>query len=237
MAVEVEIGRRFGRWVVVEKLSYKQKYLARCDCGEERNIRVYDLLQGKTTMCKGCATSAVKSPGKAISNTTEYNTWIHINQRCHNPNNKDYPNYGGRGIEVYPLWRESYEAFYMHMGPKPDKGYSIERLDVNKGYEPGNVVWATCTEQNRNKRTNVKVDLFGNGVLKTVAEWAEEPICTAPIKTVYKRIERGWDHSVAIVTPVGGTQREGAVYHQTLLQERGGLETADGKEQEEEQQR
>ena len=124
----------------------------------------------------------------------------------------------------------------MHMGAKPEGGgYSIERLDVNKGYLPGNVVWATRLEQNRNKRTNVRVDLFKCGETKTVSEWIEQPICTAPMKTVYKRIERGWDPGVAIVTPVGSNKNAGSAYYRMLLQERGGLDAANGKKQEEQQ--
>ena len=204
MAVEVEIGREFGRWVVVEKLDYKQKYTCRCSCGEEQNIRVYDLLKGKTSMCRVCSAENAKSPGIPVSSTTEYNTWIHINQRCHNPSNKDYKNYGGRGIQVYPLWRESYEAFVMYMGNKPAPHYTIERLDVNKGYEPGNVSWIPRNAQARNKRTNVRVTINGNTA--TVAEWVEGDLCSAPAKTVYKRIERGWEPRDAILTPVGATQ-------------------------------
>ena len=203
MAIEVEIGRKFGRWIVVEKLSYKQKYLCRCACGHEQNIRVYDLLKGKTLMCRTCSAKASAS-GTAVSNTPEYNTWVHINQRCHNPKNKDFKNYGGRGIEVYSLWRESFEAFFMYIGAKPAPSYSIERLDVNKGYSPGNVTWATKVDQARNKRTNVRVDI--DGEIKTVAAWAEDPLCSVPLKTVYKRIERGWDPVAAVLTPVGGKQ-------------------------------
>lgn len=201
MAIEVEIGQRFGCWVVVEKLTYGQKYTARCDCGRESNIRVYDLVQGKTTMCKQCSASAAKSPGQPVSTTTEYNTWVHINQRCHNSNNKDYKNYGGRGIFVCDLWRESYEAFIMYIGKKPTPAHTIERIDVNVGYQPGNVTWATRDEQARNKRSNVRVTI--NDVTKTVVEWTEDPLCGVPMKTIYKRIERGWDPREAVLTPVG----------------------------------
>lgn len=209
MAVEVEIGRQFGRWVVVKKLSYKQKYLCKCSCGAENNIRVYDLLKGKTLMCRTCSANAAKSNG-VVSNTTEYNTWIHITQRCHNPNNKDHSNYGGRGIVVCDMWRESYEAFLMCVGKKPTPEHTIERLDVNKGYQPGNVVWATRDEQARNKRNNVRITI--NNITKTAVEWSEDESCTVPLKTIYKRIERDWDPQDAVLVPVGSAKtklREG----------------------------
>lgn len=201
MAQEVQVGQRFGLWVVKAKLTYGQKYLCQCDCGAESNVRVYDLVKGKTTMCKSCASRAAKSPGDPVSTTTEYNTWVHINQRCHNPKNKDYHNYGGRGIHVYPLWRESYEAFLMYIGKKPTPKHSIERIDVNKGYEPGNVKWADNIEQARNKRSNVFVEIDGEN--KTVVEWSTDPRCKVPVKTIYKRIERGWDPVEAVLKPSG----------------------------------
>ncbi len=199
MAVELEIGQRFGRWVVHEKLSYKQKWRCLCDCGAESNIRVYDLTAGKTTMCKVCSANASKS-NKSISNTTEYNTWVHINQRCHNQNNKDYAGYGGRGIIVCDLWRTSYEAFLMCVGKKPTPEHSIERIDVNGNYEPGNVCWATVTEQARNKRSNVRVTI--DDVTKTVVEWAEDDRCPVSAKAIYKRLERGWDPQDAVLKPL-----------------------------------
>lgn len=205
MAVKLEIGQRFGLWVVKKQLGYQQKWLCQCDCGAESNVRVYDLTKGKTTMCKSCSARAVKSPGEPISGTTEYNTWVHINQRCHNTNNKDYRNYGGRGIHVYPLWRESYEAFLMHIGKKPEPGHSIERLDVNKGYEPGNVCWATSIEQARNKRSNVRITISGE--TKTAVEWGADPRCSVPLKTIYKRISRGWDAEEAVLVAVGGLHK------------------------------
>ena len=134
MAKEVEIGQRFGRWVVVKKLDYKQKYTCRCDCGKEQNIRVYDLLKGKTLMCRSCSVSVSKTEhghSTQDSVSSEYNTWTHMIQRCHNPNNKDYPNYGGRGIQVCDLWKGSFEAFFMMVGPKPTPKHTIERIDHN----------------------------------------------------------------------------------------------------------
>ena len=123
-----------------------------------------------------------------MSDTPEYNTWVHMNQRCHNPRNKDYENYGGRGIEVYPIWRKSFEAFYMTIGPKPFPEATIERIDDDRGYEPGNVKWIGREEQVLNKRDNIYIEI--DGVSKTVSQWAKE----SPVNefTIYKRVKRGW---------------------------------------------
>lgn len=138
-------------------------------------------------MCKACSTRT-KKESHGMSGTPEYNTWVHMNQRCHNPNNKDYGDYGGRGIEVDPLWRDSFEAFFMMVGPRPFPDATIERVDYNKGYVPGNVKWISREEQVLNKRDNVVIEL--DGISKTVSQWAEESPVSA--FTIYKRVKRGW---------------------------------------------
>jgi hypothetical protein len=73
-------------------------------------------------------------------------------QRCVDQNGKSYPNYGGRGISVCDRWRESFTAFLADVGEKPSPGMSLDRIDNDGNYEPGNVRWATASEQNRNRR-------------------------------------------------------------------------------------
>lgn len=184
-------GQIIGAWLLRKKLSYGNKYECLCTscCETVKNIRVYDLTGGKTRMCKRCSVQATRS-SHGMSDTAEYNTWIHMLQRCHNPNNKDYKHYGGRGIEVCDIWRESFEAFYMSVGPKPAPEYTIERMDYNKGYEPGNVKWATRQEQVLNQRDNVNITVGEE--TKTVSQWAKDPRCPVSSFTIYKRVNRGW---------------------------------------------
>jgi hypothetical protein len=122
--------------------------------------------------------------------------------RCTNKSNKDYKNYGGRGIQVCDLWKDSFETFLMQMGPRPSVYHSLERLDVNGNYEAGNVTWATVAEQSVNKRSTVRITIEGE--TKAVSEWAEDPRCVVTAKVVYKRIERGWDPVKAVLTPTKG---------------------------------
>lgn len=197
------IGRKFGAWTVTGPSSSSEKVLCKCDCGRtERAVRIYDLTHSKSLMCKRCSVSISKtthgaSPYGKVS--PEYNTWMHMIQRCHNSNNKDYKNYGGRGIFVCDMWKDSFEAFLLMVGKRPTLKHTIERIDTNKGYEPGNVRWATRAEQNVNTRSNVKLTI--DGETKTVSEWSRDPRCVVSMFTVYKRLDRGWDAAKALFTP------------------------------------
>lgn len=94
--------------------------------------------------------------------TPEYKTWARMKNRCFNVGGPDYPNYGGRGITVCEEWRSDFMAFFNHVGPRPTPKHSIDRIDNDKGYEPGNVRWATVAEQNLNRRPIVTGDEHGN---------------------------------------------------------------------------
>lgn len=101
-----------------------------------------------------------------------YKSWRQMKDRCLNPNNKQYAEYGGRGITVCERWKNSYENFLADMGSRPSKEYSIDRFPNNDGnYEPGNCRWATSIQQNRNRRSNHLVTY--NGETLPIKAWAE----------------------------------------------------------------
>jgi hypothetical protein len=118
---------------------------------------------------------------------------------------QDYRNYGGRGIKVCDEWIISFEAFFLHVGSMPTPDHSIERIDFNKNYEPGNVRWATKIEQANNRRVNVRLDL--DGIVRTIAEW--EDVLGLKHTTIGRRLERGWSIKEALTVPVkpGGANR------------------------------
>lgn len=98
----------------------------------------------------------------AISRSPEYKAWYAAKHRCTNPNNKYWNHYGGRGIKMCPEWQENFAAFLAHIGPKPHPKLTLDRIDNDKGYEPGNVQWATMSHQHLNKRpSNRRYDLSG----------------------------------------------------------------------------
>lgn len=153
-------GQRFGRWMVVslhakptrEKPSHNSLWLCRCDCGTQAIIDGPNLVKGGTQSC-GCLklerrTKHGHAKKRQIPNT--YYSWLALKQRCTNPNNPSYKNWGARGISVCERWL-SYENFLADMGPCP-YGFTIERIDVNGNYEPSNCTWIPKSEQGKNKR-------------------------------------------------------------------------------------
>lgn len=133
----------------------------------------------------------------------EYGVWRAMNDRCHLPSSEKYPLYGARGIVVCQEWRSDYLAFLSHIGRRPSPAHSIERIDNNKGYEPGNVRWATRKEQARNTRSNHFLEAFGRRA--TIVQWAEET--GKPSRLISKRISLGWTPERALTTEVETEQQ------------------------------
>lgn len=124
-----------------------------------------------------------------------------MTQRCHDPKHASYPWYGERGIHVCERWR-SLPNFIEDMGLRPAKGYTIDRLDNDKGYEPGNCRWATWTEQAETRRPSKSQLVYElDGERKTLSRWAREHGLKP--RQLYERVERyGWDLEKALTTPI-----------------------------------
>jgi hypothetical protein len=130
--------------------------------------------------------------------TPEHKTWLSMKNRCLNPNDTRFADYGGRGITICDKWENSFETFYADMGPRPE-GCSIDRIDVDGDYEPSNCRWATDTEQRRNKRNNHLIT--HKGETKTLAEWSE--ITNIKYATLKIRINKlKWPVERALTEPV-----------------------------------
>lgn len=133
------------------------------------------------------------------SRTPEYAVWRAIRDRCENPNDPRYKNYGARGIKVCDRWQRSFIDFMADMGPRPSDQHSIDRRKNGGDYEPSNCRWATRNEQAQNTRKS-KAPIEFMGQAKHIAEWARE-LGIRP-DTLALRIARGWTLEAALTRPV-----------------------------------
>lgn len=201
------VGKRFGRLVVLAMSNIRKgrdiTWECSCDCGKRAVVRGCSLRHGITTSC-GCyhrerLQAVVTKHGECWS--PEYVSWESLKGRCLNPKNKSYARYGGRGITVYEPWVNDFPAFLAHVGKRPTLRHQLDRIDNARGYEPGNVRWATVKEQARNRRSNVMLTLNGQSLCAT--DWA--PIVGLSAGTIVKRVRRGWSDEAALTTPWKGT--------------------------------
>jgi hypothetical protein len=195
-------GKRFGAVTILDRAPSKGRgwvWRYRCDCGAEGVCRSSRIPQGGCPRCsKERHDKAVTKHGNARSGkrTDLYQCWLGIRQRCFNENNESYPHYGGRGITVSPRW-DDFEVFAADIPPRPSAKHQLDRIDNNGNYEPGNVRWATCRDNNRNRRSNRMLTF--NGQTLVMKEWAEK--VGLPYTTLKQRIANGWDARKALTTP------------------------------------
>jgi hypothetical protein len=188
-------GRKYGRLTVLSYVGGSRacRWLCQCDCGVQKPINGGSIRSGKTISC-GCARVGRVTHG--MSRLTEYHIWKGMIDRCSRKKNRSYSIYGGRGITVCQEWRSDFLSFFAHVGPRPTTGHSIERVDVNGNYEPGNCVWATREQQFSNMQKTIYVMLDGEKMSLSQAIRRVDP--RASFSSVKYRLERGWDLRDAI---------------------------------------
>lgn len=194
------INERFGALVVINTAPGVRRKGARClvlcNCGRLAAVWPFRLMVG---LARSCGCRAVVKPRKSRRNGSrrrrpEYVAWWDMRRRCYDPTRRDFRNYGARGITVCAEWRSSFAAFFAHVGPRPSPKHSIDRIDNDGNYEPGNVRWATVSQQQRNRRDNRRITV-GN-TAATLAEWCERNGLS--VHTVAARLRLGWPADVAV---------------------------------------
>ena len=167
------IGKKYGKLKIVSLSYKKQKYTKSgrkdgflyyfnciCECGNYIDVNLHDLTSSHTQSCGCYQKTQVSKKNKIHGLTTSsiFHIWTSMKQRCLNPNNKAYKNYGGRGITICDDWKNNFITFYdwaMNNGYK--ENLSIDRIDNDGNYQPDNCRWVTRKEQNRNYRKNINV--------------------------------------------------------------------------------
>lgn len=200
-----DTGKAFGKWTQIGPsfsvwFSSRQKNryaVCRCECGSVEAVRTNQLRGPDGNRCKKCSTTT-----HGLTSSCEYKVWQGMVRRCSNTNERYYHHYGGRGITVCERWRH-FPNFYADMGPRPSSDHSLDRIDNDGHYEPGNCRWATRSQQQRNKRSNHHLYYEGRSIL--LVEAAE--ISGIPIHTISARLRVGWTVKEAIETPYASRRR------------------------------
>lgn len=164
-------GQKIGKWLVGEMFKHpirkERMYKCLCECGTSKDVKHNHLLNDKTKSC-GCSWTT-----HGMSSSNEYRVWDSMVRRCHNKNHYAFKDYGGRGIQVCDKWL-NFKGFFEDMGSQP-KGMTLERKNNSLGYSKDNCIWATITEQARNRRSTklnveqviVIKELIANGVTQS----------------------------------------------------------------------
>lgn len=210
--IEEMTGRRYGMLRVLgaspDRILPSGKKesmcLCECDCGKIKAIRVASLKNGNTKSC-GCYRNKCSSERMharathGLGGTKIYGVWKCMIDRCQNPNNKSYKNYGGKGVDVCSEWQDVnvFVEWALMSGYKD--GLTLERVNNNQGYYPDNCIWADRYVQNNHTSRNHLLTYMGR--TQTMAQWSRElGLSYSAIKT---RINRyGWPTEVALATPV-----------------------------------
>ena len=199
------INQKFGKLLVVNKSyskNHKVYWECICDCGKTCFVTTSNLKCNKIKSCGCLKVEKITNRNSTHNqrNTKLYEVWKTIKQRCLNPNNKAYNNYGGRGITICPEWQENFISFYnwsIINGYK--EGLTIDRIDNNGNYEPSNCRWASRIIQSNNTRSNRFITI--NNETKSLADWCR--IYNISYSLVMQREKKlKWDIIKSITTPV-----------------------------------
>lgn len=198
------IGLIFGKLTVIKEGRHQNKFHweCKCECGNIKMVRPYNLINGISKSC-GCyrrENSKKINTKHGLNDHIIYRLFQGMKRRCFNKNNKDYINYGARGITICKEWLNSVQVFYdWCMSNGYMEGLQIERKENDKGYSPDNCIFVTGVINNRNKRNNVYIEFNG----KQYRPFELEAIYKIPAKNLRDRVlYRNWTIEKALTTPI-----------------------------------
>lgn len=206
-----QIGDQFGAWTVADPhgdpdSGGSRRAVCHCKCGGIHLVAIKDLRSGKSTRCRSCGNHSAAQRGTVKHGamrrnraTPEYRAWKGMRDRCTNPRCSSFPRYGGRGITVALEWLGpgGFERFLAHIGPRPSERHSLDRIDSDGNYSPGNVRWATIHQQNRNKADTRSITIGER--TQCLKDWARD--LGLRYDMVHARIRRGWTVQKALNLP------------------------------------
>lgn len=189
------VGQTYGALTVVTYVQ-RGRWSCICSCGNYETFRTQQVL--KAPKCRHYRRGNVTKTDKQHPH---YLRWYSMCRRCHDPRDKAYDSYGGRGIRVHEPWRLNFRSFVAGLkaiGPQPSPKHSLDRIDNDGNYEPGNLQWATASQQVRNRRKGRFITAFGRR--RHIEEWAADLGTTGSI--VHNRMAlHGWTVEAAVSVP------------------------------------
>lgn len=195
----IAAGQQFVRLTAVRFIKQDRpgtpRWEFQCACGNIITARISNVKSGAIASC-GCLRKELTSARRTthgMRQSREYISWARMLQRCQNPRSTGWEEYGGRGISISERWMK-FEDFFEDMGPMPGPNYSIDRIDVNGNYEPGNCRWATAIDQARNRRNSIIVEYDGEKMHLIDAC----KMIGISYSTVQTRLNRGWSMKDAL---------------------------------------
>lgn len=201
--LQVNVGDKYNRLTVLalnQTVNNRPAVLVRCDCGKEFFVRISKLLSGHTKSC-GCWRADIRkdlSTTHGLRYSPLYYIWMSMRQRCNNPNNSSYKNYGARGIKVCPEWNEFMVFYFWAMSNGYEKGLSIERINNDGDYSSANCCFASRKSQASNRRD--RVSKHANGVRVNLGRLARQHGLLPA--TLYSRLHLGWSLEEALTREV-----------------------------------
>jgi hypothetical protein len=195
-------NQRFGSLLVLSLASMRRHpksseaiWNCQCACGKTKPIASHSLRRGRSTSC-GCRNRSHGDGGTwRLEYPREYNIWKSMWQRCTNPKDRHFYLYGERGIMIDPRWR-SFRVFLTDLGPKPGKGFSLDRLNNDGPYVPGNVAWRTQAQQTRNMSRNRWITY--QGITQCAEDWSRQ--LGIHRNTLLHRLDQGWPVDMVLST-------------------------------------